>query len=102
MNRPKPPLTKALDVGTDQPTTGVGTGALRAESLEGARKMPMKPSPNEHQDDFMHRCVPEMTAGGKRAQDQAVAACLNMWKEGQKSTRESGPLLTIRLDKTRP
>jgi hypothetical protein len=29
------PLTKALDVGYDQPTTGVGTGALRRESLEG-------------------------------------------------------------------
>src|SRR5215207_2448583 len=41
--------------------------------------MPMKPHAGESESDFMSRCVPDMMDG--RDNDQAVAACLNMWRE---------------------
>src|SRR5215207_9411878 len=44
--------------------------------------MPMKPSAGESESDFMSRCVPDMMEGG-RDNDQAVAACLNMFREGK-------------------
>ena len=49
--------------------------------------MPMKPHKGESQDDFMSRCVPEMIGTGddKRPQDQAVAACLQIWRDNQKA-----------------
>jgi HK97 family phage prohead protease/HK97 family phage major capsid protein len=40
----------------------------------------MKPSKDESQSDFMHRCVPEMMGDGKREQDQAVAICMDIWR----------------------
>lgn len=45
--------------------------------------MPMKPKPGESKEDFMKRCVPDMMGDGKRDNDQAVAACINMF--GDKS-----------------
>jgi HK97 family phage prohead protease/HK97 family phage major capsid protein len=49
-------------------------------------RMPMKPHKGESQDDFMKRCVPDLMGDGKREQDQAVAACLTIWRDdkGQK------------------
>jgi HK97 family phage prohead protease len=49
--------------------------------------MPMKPHKGESQSDFMARCVPEMmgnNGGTKRPQDQAVAACMTMFREREK------------------
>lgn len=43
--------------------------------------MPIKPGKDESQSDFLKRCVPEMMGDGKRPQDQAVAACLDIWRE---------------------
>lgn len=49
--------------------------------------MPMSPRKGESQSDFMSRCVPEMVGTGsdKRPQDQAVAACLNMFRNKDKA-----------------
>lgn len=41
----------------------------------------MRPHKGESQSDFMGRCVSDMMGDGKREQDQAVAACLNIWRE---------------------
>jgi HK97 family phage prohead protease len=46
--------------------------------------MPMKPHKGESQSDFMSRCVPEMMGDGKREQDQAVAACAQIWRDKDK------------------
>lgn len=46
--------------------------------------MPMTPHKDESQSDFMKRCVSEMMGDGKRPQEQAVAACLNIWREAHK------------------
>lgn len=46
--------------------------------------MPMKPHKGESQSEFMSRCVPEMMGDGKREQDQAVAACMTMWRDKDK------------------
>ena len=46
--------------------------------------MPLpKPHKGESQSDFMSRCVPEAIGSGddKRPQDQAVAMCLNAWRD---------------------
>lgn len=43
--------------------------------------MPMKPNKGESQSEFMARCVPEMMGDGKRPNDQAVAACMTMWRD---------------------
>src|SRR5215475_1421052 len=45
--------------------------------------MPMKPRKGESQSDFTSRCVPEMMGDGKREQEQAVAACLSIWREAK-------------------
>jgi len=52
--------------------------------------MPMKPHKDETQSEFMARCVPEMIGTGddKRPQEQAVAACLNIWREEHKEQRQ--------------
>jgi HK97 family phage prohead protease/HK97 family phage major capsid protein len=49
--------------------------------------MPIKPKPGESQSDFMARCVPEMIGTGddKRPQEQAVAACMQIWRDKDKS-----------------
>ena len=54
--------------------------------------MPMTPRKGENQDAFMARCVPDMIGSGddKRPQDQAVAACLNIWREHNKSFADPG------------
>jgi HK97 family phage prohead protease len=57
--------------------------------------MPMKPKPGESQSDFSARCVPEMMGDGKRPQEQAVAACLSMWRaehggEPPKKAKDNG------------
>jgi HK97 family phage prohead protease len=58
--------------------------------------MPMTPGPGESQDDFMHRCVPDMMDGG-RDQDQAIAACLTMYNEKSlKEPQQAYSLLTIK------
>jgi HK97 family phage prohead protease/HK97 family phage major capsid protein len=52
--------------------------------------MPIKPHKGESQSDFMARCVPEMIGTGpdKRPQDQAVAACMQIWRDRNK--KEAG------------
>jgi HK97 family phage prohead protease len=58
--------------------------------------MPMTPGHGESQDDFMHRCVPDMMDGG-RDQDQAIAACLTMYNEKSlKGPQQAYSLLTIK------
>ena len=42
--------------------------------------MPMKPGKDESQSEFMSRCVPDMKGDGRRPTEQAVAACLEMWR----------------------
>ncbi|MBT1509418.1 phage major capsid protein [Bradyrhizobium sp. SRL28] len=51
--------------------------------------MPMKPKPGESQSDFSARCVPEMMGpdGKKRDQDQAVAICLDIWRNKDKALK---------------
>src|SRR4030095_13748595 len=49
--------------------------------------MPIKPGKDETQSEWMHRCVPEMMGDGKREQEQAVAACMQMWRDKDKSAR---------------
>ena len=56
--------------------------------------MPMKPRKDESQSEFMARCVPDMIGTGKdkRPQEQAVAACLDIWrreKPGSKKVAEA-------------
>jgi HK97 family phage prohead protease/HK97 family phage major capsid protein len=43
--------------------------------------MPMAPHKGESQSDFSSRCVPEMMGDGKRDQEQAVAICLDIWRQ---------------------
>ena len=51
------------------------------------KAMPMTPGKDESQSDFMSRCVPEMVGTGadKRPQDQAVAACLSIYRDHGKA-----------------
>ena len=53
--------------------------------------MPMKPHKGESQSDFMARCVPDMKGDGKRPQDQAVAACMTMWRDKDKESKTVSP-----------
>ena len=53
--------------------------------------MPIKPGKDEKQDAWMSRCVPDMmgeNGGTKRPQEQAVAACMTMWRDKEKSLRK--------------
>jgi HK97 family phage prohead protease/HK97 family phage major capsid protein len=55
--------------------------------------MPIKPGKDEKQDAWMSRCVPEMMGqdgGTKRPQDQAVAACMTMWRDKDKKSLKNG------------
>lgn len=51
-----------------------------------ATAMPIKPGKDESQSEWMARCVPEMIGTGddKRPQDQAVAACMQIWRDKEK------------------
>lgn len=49
--------------------------------------MPMKPNKGESQSEFMSRCVPDLMGDGKREQDQAVAACMSIWREREKNVK---------------
>ncbi|HEY2244164.1 MAG TPA: hypothetical protein VGH47_08075, partial [Xanthobacteraceae bacterium] len=44
----------------------------------------MTPHKGESQSDFMGRCVPDLMGDGKRENDQAVAACMTIWREADK------------------
>ena len=61
------------------------------ESME-AVTMAIKPGKDESQSEWMSRCVPDMmgkNGGTKRPQEQAVAACMTMWRDKDK-TKEWG------------
>ncbi len=56
--------------------------------------MAIKPGKGESQSDWMARCVPDMmgkNGGTKRPNDQAVAACLQMWRDKDKQLKECDP-----------
>jgi HK97 family phage major capsid protein/HK97 family phage prohead protease len=56
--------------------------------------MAIKPGKGESQSDWMSRCVPDMmgTHGGtKRPQEQAVAACFQMWRDKDKKKQVDPP-----------
>jgi len=49
--------------------------------------MPISPGKDEDQDKWMARCVPEMmgeSGGTQRPQEQAVAACMQMWRDAHR------------------
>ena len=55
--------------------------------------MPIKPGKDESQSEWMARCVPEMmgqNGGTKRPNEQAVAACMTMWRDKEKSMKKNG------------
>lgn len=59
----------------------------------------------EKQADYMHRCVPQLIKEGKK-QDQAVAQCLNMFKEhwkakGVEIVDGPNPVFTLDLSKAK-
>jgi HK97 family phage major capsid protein/HK97 family phage prohead protease len=61
------------------------SASARADEKE--KVMPIKPGKDEKEDAWMARCVPEMmgqNGGTKRPQEQAVAACLTMWRDKDK------------------
>ncbi len=52
--------------------------------------MPIKPGKDETESDWMARCVPDMmgeSGGTKRPQDQAVAACAQMWRDAHSDAK---------------
>jgi HK97 family phage prohead protease len=53
--------------------------------------MPMKPHKGESESEFMSRCVPEMIGSGenKRPQEQAVAICIDLWKNRDKTDKQA-------------
>jgi HK97 family phage prohead protease/HK97 family phage major capsid protein len=55
--------------------------------------MPISPGKDETQSEFMARCVPEMIGTGpdKRPQAQAVAACLQIWRDRNKQIKQPAP-----------
>ncbi|MFH0298367.1 phage major capsid protein [Bradyrhizobium sp. 31Argb] len=53
--------------------------------------MPIKPHKGESQSDFLSRCVPEMMGDGDRPRDQAVAACMQIWRDKDKSAKQIEP-----------
>jgi HK97 family phage prohead protease/HK97 family phage major capsid protein len=60
------------------------SSARDAARLREVDPMPISPGKEESQEKWMARCVPEMMGahgGTKRPQDQAVAACLQMWRD---------------------
>lgn len=55
--------------------------------------MPMSPRKGESKTDFLARCVPEMIGTGKdkRPNDQAVAICLDIWRNKDKAQKQNVP-----------
>jgi hypothetical protein len=55
--------------------------------------MPMKPHQGESQSDFLARCVREMIGTGedKRPRGQAVAVCMQIWRDEHKSDKQIDP-----------
>jgi HK97 family phage prohead protease len=53
----------------------------------------MMPTPNtgESRDDFMSRCIPELTETEGREQEQAVAMCASFWSESRKQLELLSP-----------
>jgi HK97 family phage major capsid protein/HK97 family phage prohead protease len=49
--------------------------------------VPIKVKPGESQSSFMSRCVPDLMGDGKREQDQAVAACLQIFRDKDKKSK---------------
>lgn len=65
----------------------LGKKALRGH---GRRMiMPIKPGKDEKQSEWMARCVPDLMGPNKdkRPNEQAVAACLDMWREDKGGTK---------------
>src|SRR5882672_9349118 len=63
--------------------------------------MPIKPGKDEKQDSWMGRCVPEMmgqNGGTTRPQEQAVAACMTMWRDKDKALKANGDDIDITPD----
>jgi HK97 family phage prohead protease/HK97 family phage major capsid protein len=55
--------------------------------------MPISPGKEENKDEWMSRCVPEMmgeNGGTKRPQEDAVAACMQMWKDAGQDGKQNG------------
>jgi hypothetical protein len=51
--------------------------------------MPTPKPGDETHDDWMGRCVPKVLDDGTaKDQDQALAICMNMWREAEKSTAD--------------
>jgi len=61
--------------------------------------MPMTPGKDESQSEFMARCVPDMKGDGKRETDQAVAACLQMWRDSGRSAPKKSEAEVARIVK---
>src|ERR1700746_420578 len=55
--------------------------------------MPIKPRKDEDQSDWMGRCVPEMIGTGKdkRPQEQAVAICMDIWRQEHGKAKQCEP-----------
>jgi HK97 family phage prohead protease/HK97 family phage major capsid protein len=62
--------------------------------------MPMKPGKDETQSEFMSRCVPEMIGEGddKRPKEQAVAICLDIWRNKSKDQGAIEPQRKTHVD----
>jgi HK97 family phage prohead protease len=73
---------------------------LRITELEKVEARPMDPGAYDTQDDFMKACVPHMMDKGDE-QDQAVAACMNIWEGRAMSNamRAAGSVHAIRGDR---
>jgi HK97 family phage prohead protease len=66
--------------------------------------MPIKPRKDEPQSDWMGRCVPEMIGTGddKRPQEQAVAACLQIWRDKDKDKKKQDDIDPEDIDTPEP
>jgi HK97 family phage prohead protease/HK97 family phage major capsid protein len=61
---------------------------------EKGTAMPIKPGKEESQEDWMARCVPDMMGQGggtERPQEQAVAACMTMWRDAHHTGKQVDP-----------
>ncbi len=68
------------------------SGPHKTVSDKGLVTMAIKPGKDEKQDAWMSRCVPDMmgeSGGTKRPQEQAVAACLTMWRDKDKAALQT-------------
>jgi HK97 family phage prohead protease/HK97 family phage major capsid protein len=61
---------------------------------EKGTRMPIKPGKEESQEDWMARCVPDLMGQGggtERPQEQAVAACMTMWRDAHHTGKQVDP-----------